>query len=83
MPAGLNDGDDDTTYTAGTGLTLAGTQFSLRAIYRLPQGCSGGQIASEQRRLGVRRRRRGHRGGGVTSRPYRGTGLSGGGRVGM
>ncbi len=30
-PAGLDDGDDDTTYTAGTGLVLTGTQFSLEA----------------------------------------------------
>ncbi|MCK4975758.1 MAG: hypothetical protein KAS36_02360, partial [Anaerolineales bacterium] len=45
VPAGLNDGDDDTTYTAGTGLTLSGGQFSLTAGYRLPQGCSNGQIA--------------------------------------
>jgi hypothetical protein len=28
-PAGLDDGDDDTTYTAGTGLTLTGTTFSV------------------------------------------------------
>ena len=31
--------------TAGTGLTLSGGQFSLTAGYRLPQGCSNGQIA--------------------------------------
>jgi hypothetical protein len=34
-----------TTYTAGTGLSLSNTEFSLRAAYRLPQGCTGGQIA--------------------------------------
>ena len=28
-PAGLDDGDDDTTYTAGSGLVLNGTQFRL------------------------------------------------------
>ncbi len=28
-PAGLDDGDDDTTYTAGNGLQLSGTTFSL------------------------------------------------------
>ena len=27
-PAGLADGDDDTTYSAGDGLALNGTQFS-------------------------------------------------------
>ncbi|MDQ7029064.1 MAG: tail fiber domain-containing protein [Ardenticatenia bacterium] len=44
-PAGLDDGDDDTTYSAGTGLTLSGGAFSLAASYRLPQGCTSGQIA--------------------------------------
>ena len=29
VPAGLNDGDDDTTYSAGVGLSLAGTQFNV------------------------------------------------------
>ncbi|MDE3743624.1 hypothetical protein PHU20_17310, partial [Maribacter sp. D37] len=28
-PTGLDDGDDDTQYTAGTGLTLSGTEFSI------------------------------------------------------
>jgi len=28
VPSGLGDGDDDTTYTAGTGLNLVGAQFS-------------------------------------------------------
>jgi hypothetical protein len=45
VPAGLDDGDDDTTYTAGAGLTLSGGAFSLVASYRLPQGCTNGQIA--------------------------------------
>ncbi|TDT39524.1 hypothetical protein CLV90_3505 [Maribacter spongiicola] len=31
IPADILDGDDDTTYSAGTGLTLAGTEFSLNA----------------------------------------------------
>ena len=44
-PAGLDDGDDDTTYTAGTGLGLAGTEFSVATTYRLPQTCGDGQIA--------------------------------------
>jgi hypothetical protein len=38
--------DSDTTYSAGTGLDLAGTQFSLEASHRLPQGCAVGQIAA-------------------------------------
>ena len=29
VPSELGDGDDDTTYTAGTGLLLAGTEFSV------------------------------------------------------
>jgi|GEM_PF-798525 len=37
--------DDNTTYSAGTGLDLAGTTFSLLASYQLPQSCAGTQIA--------------------------------------
>lgn len=37
--------DHDTTYTAGTGLSLTSTIFSLLPGYRLPQGCQNGQIA--------------------------------------
>ena len=45
MPAGFADGvDNDTTYTAGTGLTLSGGQFSLSTAYRLPQSCAYGQL---------------------------------------
>ncbi len=41
MPAGFADGvDDNTTYTAGAGLTLTGTQLSIYPTYRLPQGCN-------------------------------------------
>jgi hypothetical protein len=29
VPAGLSDGDDDTTYSAGVGLSLVGTQFNV------------------------------------------------------
>jgi N-acetylneuraminic acid mutarotase len=32
VPADLSDGDDDTTYTAGMGLTLAGTEFSVSNV---------------------------------------------------
>jgi hypothetical protein len=46
VPAGFADGvDNNTTYSAGTGLSLAGTQFSLGTTYRLPQSCGNGQIA--------------------------------------
>jgi hypothetical protein len=45
MPGDISDGDDDTTYSAGTGLDLVGTQFSVGTTYRLPQSCDTGQIA--------------------------------------
>jgi len=46
VPAGFADNvDNDTTYTAGTGLLLSGGQFSLSPTYRLPQGCTNGQMA--------------------------------------
>lgn len=37
--------DSDTTYTNGTGLNLTSTTFNILVPYRLPQGCSNGQIA--------------------------------------
>jgi hypothetical protein len=46
VPAGFADGvDNDTTYTAGSGLMLSGNQFSLAPSYQLPQSCAAGQIA--------------------------------------
>ena len=36
--------DDNTTYNAGTGLALIGTQFSLSTPYQLPQTCANGQM---------------------------------------
>ncbi|GIV76851.1 MAG: hypothetical protein KatS3mg050_1245 [Litorilinea sp.] len=45
VPAGLDDGDNDTTYSAGLGLSLDGTQFSVAEPYRLPQECTNGQVA--------------------------------------
>jgi hypothetical protein len=45
VPSDLADGDDDTLYSAGTGLSLVGTQFSIILAYRLPQGCTNGAIA--------------------------------------
>jgi hypothetical protein len=44
VPADLADGDDDTTYTAGDGLSLTGDQFSIVTGYQLPQSCSNGDI---------------------------------------
>ena len=35
---------DTPAYTAGTGLNLAGHQFSLLGAYALPQGCGSGQL---------------------------------------
>jgi hypothetical protein len=37
--------DDDTTYSASTGLDLTGTTFSIGGPYQLPQACGNGQIA--------------------------------------
>jgi hypothetical protein len=46
VPGDLGDGDDDTRYSAGTGLSLlVDTVFSLSPTYRLPQTCANGQIA--------------------------------------
>jgi trimeric autotransporter adhesin len=36
--------DSDTTYTAGTGLTLTGNEFSLTPAYSLPQSCNNNQV---------------------------------------
>lgn len=45
VPGDLADGDDDTTYSAATGLNLNGNNaFSLTGSYRLPQGCTTDQI---------------------------------------
>jgi hypothetical protein len=40
--------DNDTTYTAGTGLNLSGNEFSVASDYQVKNGqsCSGGQFAS-------------------------------------
>jgi len=40
----LCEADDNTTYTAGNGLSLSGTQFSIAAPYQLPQTCISGQM---------------------------------------
>jgi trimeric autotransporter adhesin len=37
--------DNDTPYSAGTGLDLTGTQFSITPTYRLPQSCGNNQVA--------------------------------------
>jgi hypothetical protein len=37
--------DANTTYTAGTGLDLNGSEFSVEPTYRLPQGCATNKVA--------------------------------------
>jgi hypothetical protein len=37
--------DQNSTYSAGTGLVLSGTTFSVAPTYQLPQSCSAGQVA--------------------------------------
>ncbi|WP_322805499.1 hypothetical protein [Thermanaerothrix sp.] len=54
VPSELQDGDDNTTYTAGSGLTLTGTTFALNmgdldAHY---WGLKGSALGSERARLG-------------------------------
>jgi hypothetical protein len=45
VPTGFADNlDDDTTYSAGTGLTLLGATFAISSTYQLPQGCIAGKI---------------------------------------
>ncbi len=78
VPAGLRDGDDNTTYTAGTGLTLSGGAFSLVAGYRLPQGCNNGQMAEWNGSAWVC----GNNMGGDITAVNAGTGLTGGGTSG-
>ena len=38
------DHDSDTTYTAGMGLYLTGTTFSITTTYQVPQTCANGEI---------------------------------------
>ncbi len=84
VPADLNDGDDDTTYTAGTGLTLnSAGKFSLATIYRLPQTCGNGQIAEWNGSAWVcGDDDAGGGGGGDITAVNAGTGLNGGGASG-
>jgi hypothetical protein len=54
VPAGLDDGDDDTTYSAGTGLLLSGTEFSTEGVPFDNVGVvakSGGDFSSIQEAL--------------------------------
>ncbi len=86
VPAGFADGvDDDTTYTAGTGLDLTGTQFGITAAYRLPQSCADGQIAEWNSATGTwtcGNDDTGSGGGGDITAVGAGIGLEGGGATG-
>lgn len=44
IPASLLDGDQDTTYSAGTGLTLNGTTFSFNSAYTVPNASNAGTL---------------------------------------
>ena len=49
-PAGLDDGDDDTQYTNGSGLNLAGHEFSINPTYtqrRVSSTCATGRSIRE------------------------------------
>jgi hypothetical protein len=81
VPADLADGDDDTTYSAGDGLALSGTTFSVDGPYRLPQSCANGEIAEWTGVAwvcGTDDVGTGGGGGDITA-VYAGDGLSGGG----
>lgn len=47
-PAWSCGSDNDTTYTAGTGLDLTSGSFGVATGYRLPQGCGDGSVAKKQ-----------------------------------
>jgi hypothetical protein len=44
VPPDMADGDDDTLYSDGIGLSLTGTTFEISTTYRLPQVCGDSDI---------------------------------------
>ncbi len=85
VPAGLADGDDDTTYSAGSGLNLSGTQFSVDTAViqaRVTGVCPAGQSIREIRQDGTVVCEVDNDSGGDITGVTAGTGLSGGGTTG-
>ena len=86
MPAGFADGvDDDTTYSAGTGLTLEATTFSANTTYlqrRVSDGCAAGNAIRVIDRDGTVTCEPDDDSGGDITRVNAGTGLTGGGESG-
>jgi hypothetical protein len=85
VPAGLDDGDDDTTYTAGEGLVLTGTAFSADTAYlqrRVSGSCGSGNAVRVIHADGTVTCEPVAGGAGDITAVHAGEGLSGGGETG-